>query len=226
MTLWFSKRPRIVCFRPREGLTEKNGVPRTLSARSQQNSEIFTEKVAAFSPSKASKRRKKLRKTGDATRIRTENSLFLRKKRRFSSAKHTFFLHETYNLTRENIQSSAEKHTFSCPKGYFGALSALQFYFFRKAFRQQKHWLADILQAAPRPLLTTRTTASSQPAATRSSLLSINNPNTNPRMKKKEKLKPYMIPTYETILYFCSAFGKQAQTDYQERYINTYLLNL
>ena len=96
----------------------------------------------------------------------------------------------------------------------------------QKAFRQQKRRLADILQAKPCLPLTTRTTASSQPAATRSFLLSINNPNTNPRMKKKEKLKPYMIPIYETILYFCSAFEKQVQTNYQERYINTYLLNL
>lgn len=45
-------------------------------------------------------------------------------------------------------------------------------------------------------------------------LLTINNPNTGLRMKKKEKLNLHGIPTYETISYFCSAFGKQMHTGY------------
>ena len=42
-------------------------------------------------------------------------------------------------------------------------------------------------------------------------LLTINNPNGGLGMKKKEKLNLHDIPTYKTISYFCSAFGKQTQ---------------
>lgn len=241
MTLWFSNRPRIVSFRPKSRPMEKNEEPEGLHARTQLDSEILTFEIEVSSSPNEEKTAGNRWKTDKAALHRTKSRHFPSEKRRFSQRKPTFWRLETYDLTTENLQSGSKKPAFYLLRSRYHARFRLQFLPFMQGACQQKQPICIYLSMKPRKQITewqsalpailrqkppfigfpsihiykgekgvihspsTRYECSDKP------LLTINNPNGGLGMKKKEKLNLHDIPTYKTISYFCSAFGKQTQ---------------
>lgn len=241
MTLWFSNRPRIASFRPKSRPMGKNEEPEGLHARTQPDSEILTFEIEVSSSPNEEKTAGNRWKTDKATLRRTKSRHFPSEKRRFSQRKPTFWRLETYDLTTENLQSGSKKPAFYLLRSRYHARFRLQFLPFMQGARQQKqpiHWHPSTIigkqmterqialptfhrwkrppHRLPNRHIYKGEKGTLPPSSTLSKqsdkpLLTINNPNGGLRMKKKEKLNLHDIPTYKTISYFCSAFGKQTQ---------------